>query len=270
MTKIYVTIKIVYVYKDKLYNNFYNLSKISVVLLQHCLQQLSSIETVLHSVASKAWDLRRQGEGFGQVLAEGASGIVGSCLNLFRAVLGFGWRLQVWQGGHVSSPWRLHHATGCTCKLMLSSQELQLLLESVDGALCSAFWLNCVGHTSHGFNFLAWGRIVGDGAGGEFPEWTFGWYDSFTSKALLLALAVQCLTQAEVTALTASQLVDFWRPERCSRRAQKCSLVTWCSFCPQLNILKLYMTLPGPALFCPLLCAGGRIQALRTVFRQQS
>lgn len=24
------------------------------------------------------------------------------------------------------------------------------------------------------------------------------------------------------------------------------------------------MTLPGPALFCPLLCAGGRIQALRT------
>lgn len=85
----------------------------------------------------------------------------------------------------------------------------------------------------HGFNLLAWGRIVGDGTGGEFPEWTFGWYDSFRSKALLLTLAEQCLTQAEVTALTASQLVDFWRPERCSEKsAQKCSLVTWCSSCP--------------------------------------
>lgn len=32
--------------------------------------------------------------------------------------------------------------------MQLSSQELQLLLESVDGALCSAFWLNCAGHKS--------------------------------------------------------------------------------------------------------------------------
>ena len=47
------------------------------------------------------------------------------------------------------SPRRLHRVTGCTCKLMrLSSQELQLLLESVDGAPCSAFWLNCTGHKS--------------------------------------------------------------------------------------------------------------------------
>lgn len=39
--------------------------------------------------------------------------------------------------------------------MQLSSQELQLLLESVDGALCSAFWLNCAGHKS-----LIWKSIM--------------------------------------------------------------------------------------------------------------
>ncbi len=118
-------------------------------LAVHCRATRSgyrSIETVLHTAASKAWDLRLTVKDvMGNVSALSISswgclwhhGLV--CLNSFRAVPGPCSRLQVWQGGHVSSP-RPLHATGCTCKLMQLSQELQLLLESVDGALCSAGW----------------------------------------------------------------------------------------------------------------------------------
>ena len=97
---------------------------------------------------------------------------MGSCLNLFRAVLGFGWRLQVWQGGHVSSPWRLHHATGCTCKLMLSSQELQMLLESVDGGTLLSFLVEL--RRSH----VSWVQFSGLRSNcGRWRRWWISWVD---------------------------------------------------------------------------------------------